>query len=231
MLLRTLFLLTMLSALAETFVHGVHALAQATLRREAATAVRAELLSATTQARDAVARAIEAGGDPRKLVPVVPALAPVCRLRIRGRCAIEGVAKIAFDAAAAGSPGTPVPCPSSDCTIYLQANDAVAEGRIAATIRAQALAATGAVLAARTARVSFRTLRVEPFATLAGQQDVSMPGITVPGDDGGAAPYDAAPGTLIDVRYENAVTGASVPANVWRSQVQSEEAPPPPWFP
>jgi hypothetical protein len=229
-LLRTLFALILLSALAESFVHGVHALAQAALHRQAGTAVRVELLSAATQARDAVARAIEAGGDPRHIVPVVPALAPVCRLRVRSRCAIEGVAQISFDSAT-GSSGSPVPCPSSACTIYLQGNDTVDEGRIVATIRAQALAPAGAVLATRSARIAFRTLRVEPFATLAGRQDASLPDVTRPGDDGGAAPYGAAPGTLIDVRYENAVTGAGIPANVWRPQVQSDEAPPPPWLP
>jgi hypothetical protein len=41
----------------------------------------------------------------------------------------------------------------------------------------------------------------------------------------------AAPGTLIDVIYENAVTGSRMPANVWRSQVERPGTTTPPWSP
>jgi hypothetical protein len=233
-LLRTLFLLLLIATLIETVVHGVHASVQAALRRQAAAAVRGQLETSTTLAREAVARAIETGGDPRDPQPVPPSPAPACRLHGPHGCAIEGIARIEFRAEDGNNPGTPAPCPSPSCTAYLQGNDAVDEGRVAATIQAEAVTAGGAVLAARTVRVTFRTLREPPYAALAGQADESLEGASGTsgaGDDAGAAPNGAAPGTLIDVLYENAATGATIPANVWRSRVQSLGATPRAWSP
>ncbi|MEO6836388.1 MAG: hypothetical protein ABI231_10850 [Candidatus Tumulicola sp.] len=221
MLLRTLFVLMLLAALTETIVHGVHALAQTALRRQALAAVHDQILASTTSAREAIARAIAVGGDPRDPKPVPPSPSPACRLRARHGCALEGIATVSFDA---GGSGEASPCPSAACTIYEQGNDAVDEGRITATIAAESTTTGGGVLASRTARVTFRTLRVGPYAVLAGQADESLEALAGPGrvgDDGGAAPTGSAPGTLIDVLFENAVTGTTIPANVWHSQVQS----------
>lgn len=232
MLLRTLFVLVLIATLTETVVHGVGALAAAALRRQALVAVREQIATSTTLARDAVARAVAAGADPRAPEPQPPSPAPACRLRGQHGCAIAGVATISFARAVTGPPEVPAPCPRAACTAYAQANDAIDEGRIDATIRAQAVAAGGAVLASRTVRLRFRTLRVAPFAALAGQDDESLEASSGgPGDDAGAAPNGTAPGTLIDVLYENAATGATLPANVWRPQVRSASTTPPAWSP
>jgi hypothetical protein len=233
MLLRTLFMLLLFATLAETVVHGVGALAQAALRREVLVAVHDQIATSTTLTREAIARAIAAGADPRAPNPEPPSPLPACRLRGREGCAIEGIATVSFDGAI-DSPETPSPCPSAACTIYQQANDAVDEGLVDATIRAAAIAPSGATLASRAARVRFRTLGVAPFASLVGQADASLDAIaggSGAGDDGGAAPNGAAPGTFIDVLFENAATGATMPANVWRSQEQSAYRPPPAWSP
>lgn len=216
MLLRTLFALVLFTALAETVLHGVHALGQITLRREALLAVRAEIAVATQEAREAVARAVISGGDPRRLDPQPPPPVAGCRLRLRGECALDGRATVRF----APAP-SPSPCPGFACSVYEQGNDVVAEGRIEATIEAQALGPTGAVLASRVQAVVIRTLRVPPYATLAGQSDATAVAAGSPGDDAGAAPTGAAPGTLIDVLYQNAITGAVIPANVWQATAQS----------
>jgi hypothetical protein len=229
-LLRTIFALVLFAALAETLVHGVHALAQTVLRRQALLAVHDEIAAATTAARDAIARDIAAGGDPRSPDPMPPSPSPTCRLHVQRACALEGIATISF---AIPPSATPSPCPSSACSVYEQENDSIDEGRVDATISAQAKSAAGDVLAMRSTRLTFRTLRVSPYAALAGQADGSLTAGegTEAGDDAGAAPNGAAPGTLIDVLYENAVTGATIPANVWHSQVESPETKRPAWSP
>ena len=219
MLLRTLFALLLFAALAETIVHGIHALAQVTLHRQALLAVHGEIASATTAARDALARAIAGGADPRSPDPSPLPPTTICRLHIGSVCALAGRATIAFS-----SPGpAPSPCPSDACSVYEQENDSVAEGRIDATVVAQALSNDGDVLASRVHHVTFRTLRVAPYAAMAGEGDATS-AASLAGDDAGAAPIGAAPGTLIDVLYENARTGATMPANVWHAQAEAQRA-------
>jgi len=227
MLLRTLFIIALFAVLAETIVHGVHALAQIELRRSAAIAVHGEFESATTAVQRTLAAAIQAGGDPQNLAPAAPAPAATCILAAGSGCALKGRATIAFTAAP--SPAA-TPCAKGACTVYMQNNDAVDEGRVSATISAEALAGNGAVLATRTAAVTFRTFRLAPYAALDGSLDGSLAQAGV-GDDGGAAPNGTAPGSLIDVIYQNRVSKKSIPANVWRSQVQNTGAAPEAWSP
>ena len=230
MLLRTLFIIALFAVVAETIVHGAHGLAQITLRRTAASGIQRQFESATTAVRQSLAAAVEAGGDPQNLSPVAPAPAATCILAAANGCAVDGRATISFTAAASPSA---TPCSSGTCTIYVQENDAVDEGRIRATIAAQALAPNGAVLASRSETVTFRTFRVAPYAALAGSLDGSLERLagSSGGDDGGAAPNGTAPGSLIDVLYENRATKKSMPANVWRSQVERIDAVREPWSP
>lgn len=230
MLLRTLFVLVLFAALSETIVHGAHALAQTLLRREAALAVRQELAAATSAARESIAAAIAAGADPREAVPVAPAPSATCAISTATGCALEAKATIAFSAAAAS---TASPCPSDGCTVYEQDNDAVTEGRIAADVTAEAITGTGMIVASRNARLTFRTWRVAPYAALAGALDESLETLAPAGagDDGGAVPSGTAPGTLIDVLYENQRTGAAMPANVWHAEIQRQAVTPPAWSP
>jgi hypothetical protein len=220
-LVRTLFAVAFIAALAETMLQATYALAQHELRARALLVVHDEIAAATTAARDAVAKAVASGADPRSPNASPPPTISVCRLRVGKTCALEGRASVAFTVPVSG---TPSPCPRDACATYEQENDAVSEGRVDAAIAAQAVGPDGAVLAARAHNVAFRTMRVAPFATLAGQSDATSAEGTSPGDDAGAAPFGATPGTLIDVRYRNAVTGATMPANVWRSQVEAERA-------
>ncbi len=217
MLLRTLFALALFTAIAETLLHGVHALAQTAVRRQAMLAVRAEIDAATTAARLAVAQAVIAGGDPRGL-NVPPLRIGGCRLRSGDACTVEGKARVRFMLAPSASP-----CPDAACSVYDQGNDGVREGRIDATVTAEALVPNGAVLASRTQRAVFRTLRVAPYAALAGQSDATDIAAGSPGDDAGTAPAGTAPGTLVDVIYRNAVTGAEMPANVWQASAESRD--------
>jgi hypothetical protein len=220
MLLRTLFIVALFAVVAETIVHGVHALAQIALRRSAASGVQRQFESATTAAQRSLAAAIEAGGDPQNLTPTAPTPIAICILAAANGCAVSGRATISFTTGPA-PPATP--CAAGACTTYVQDNDAVDEGRVQATIAAQAMAANGAVLASRSDAVTFRTFRVAPYAALAGSHDGSLQRLagSGDGDDGGAVPNGTAPGSLIDVIYENRATKKSIPANVWRSQVQS----------
>ena len=230
MLLRTLFIIALFAVVAETIVHGVHALAQIAMRRSAASGVQRQFESATTAVRQSLAAAITAGGDPQNLAPAAPAPAATCIMAAATGCAVDGRATISFATAALPSA---TPCPSDECTIYVQNNDAVDEGRVTATIAVQASAPNGAVLAARSETVTFRTFRVAPYAALAGSLDGSLERLAGEGagDDGGAAPNGTAPGSLIDVIYENRATKKSMPANVWRSQLQSFRTAPEAWSP
>lgn len=229
MLLRTLFVLVLFTALSETIVHGAHALAQSLLRQQAALAVRQELAAATVQARESVAGAIAAGADPRDAVPAAPSPSATCAVAAASGCALFAEATIAFSAAVASAS----PCASDGCTIYEQDNDAVTEGRVLAHVSAEASGADGTILAARDQRLTFRTWRVAPYAALTGALDESLEALAPAGagDDGGAVPNGTAPGSLIDVLYENQRTGATIPANVWLPESQRQTAVPSAWSP
>lgn len=229
MLLRSLFVLVLFAALSETIVHGAHALAQTLLKREAALAVRQELAAATVQARESIANAIAAGADPRVVVPANPSPSATCAIAAATGCALAAKATIVFSVVAA----TASPCASDGCTVYEQANDAVTEGRAVADVSAQASSAGGTVLGSRDERLTFRTWSVAPYAALTGALDESVEALAPAGagDDGGAVPTGTAPGTLIDVLYENQRTGATIPANVWHAENQRQTAVPSAWSP
>jgi hypothetical protein len=218
------------AVVAETVVHGAHALAQIALRRAAASAVQRQFESATTAAQRALAAAIQAGGDPQRLQPVAPAPVATCVLATATGCAVQGSASVAFATQAEPSAS---PCAQDACTIYVQDNDAVDEGRVGATIAVQATAVDGAVLASRSEAVTFRTFRVAPYAALAGSLDDSLLRLAGAGDgdDGGAVPNGTAPGSLIDVIYENRASKKTMPANVWHPQVQHPGITPQAWSP
>ena len=231
MLLRTLFALLLLAVLGETIAHGVQALAQTMLKRQARVAVQAQLLDSIAQTRQSIAAAIAAGGDPGQPPAIAPTPAAACRLSTAHGCAIQAAATISFEAAL--SPSGP-PCPNGACTTYAQGNDAVAEGRVDAEIFVRALVpATGAVLASRNVRVTFRTQRVAPYATIAGRDDETLDALSAGGNgiDAGAAPNGTAPGTLVDVLYENKQTGVTMPGNVWQANVGRPDAGAPAWSP
>lgn len=109
----------------------------------------------------------------------------------------------------------------------------MSEGRVRARIDATISTASGTVVAARSAQVLFRTMLVPPYAAVVGQLDGSFGPLrdTGAGDDGGAVPNGTAPGSLVDVVFRNASTGATMPANVWQSEVQDPGATAHAWSP
>ena len=74
---------------------------------------------------------------------------------------------------------------------------------------------------------------VAPYAALTGTLDDSLQALAPggAGDDAGAVPNGTAPGTLIDVLYENQRTGAMMPANVWHAEIQRQAVTPSAWSP
>ncbi len=206
----------LLLALGETTLQATHALAQVVVRRQALDAVHAQIETSVTSARNAVAAAIAAGADPASPAPVAPSPSATCRVAAQNGCAIVASSSIQFVPSATSPQAS---CPSDGCAAYEQGNDAVEEGRIDALIDAEATGSSGTALASRSARVTFRTMAIAPYAILAGSADASLAaGSGNPaGDDGGAVPQGSSPGTLVDVVYRNRASGAAMPANVWRA--------------
>lgn len=217
MLLRTMFLLALIALLAETAVHGASALATAALRTRAVAIAQAQFATAAQSAQSALAESIAEGKDPAH--GTMPAPAPTCVLAAADGCALVAQSALAISTPAAEASGT---CPDTNCTIYMQANDRVTEGRIAIAISTKVTNPGGTVLASRASMVVFRTFATPPYATLAGSLDGTLADLASgsTGDDGGAA------GTLVHVEYVNAVdpSASPIPANVWRPQVQNPAA-------
>lgn len=219
MLLRTMFLLALIALLAETIVHGASALAQSALHFRALGAARMQFETAVAMEERAIAGALAAGGDP--LAAPLPSATPGCVLTEGSVCRLLAQSRYALAAAVPGA--TPGACPQTACTVYLQGNDRVAEGRVAVQISTQITAPNGAILASRSAIVKFRTFHSPPYVTLAGSLDATLDGMAGSGDDGGAS---GAAATLVNVEYVNAANPRATPvaANVWRPRVQAPAA-------
>ena len=213
MLLRTMFLIALAVTLAQATLSASGAAAKATLHRRALSAARAEIARGTEVAREAVAAAMTSGsalafGEPSS----------ACVIRAGPSCALASTVAL--------TEATPAPnataCPNTDCVIYLQGNDTVGEGRATVRIAVSVGPPGGEAIAERDAAVTFRTLRVPPYAIVAGANDATIDPLTNAGtgDDGGAAVPGA--GTLVNVVYKNGAT--TIPANVWGSR--SENPPP-----
>jgi hypothetical protein len=197
MLLRVCFLVLALSIVAETLLEGAGALAVAALHRQAVGAAANAYSDAVQRAQAAVAAAIVAGSP---LPSDLPSPEPTCALAGASGCALLATESVTL------ATESPTACPSSGCASYTQSNDLIAEGRAFADVAATVTNATGRVIATRSATVVFRTLRIAPYAVPAGALDTTLDDAE---DGAGGA------GGLIDVVYENATTGALMPANVW----------------
>ncbi len=219
MLLRTIFLLGLISLLAETLVHGSAALANAALHQRASAAAQAQFSAAIASAQSTIARAISSGVDPASIG--MPSPTPTCVSSITtGGCGLFAQSTIAI---ATPSPNLPGGCASTDCTVYFQGNDAVTEGRIAVTLSSNVTASSGAILASRTGTATFRTFATAPYVALVGALDSTLENVAQgqTGDDGGAPERSGvSPGTQVNVEYVNALNPAAtpIPGNVWRPQ-------------
>ena len=224
-----MFFVAMVGMLGETIVHGASALANAMLRHRAAAIADAQFARAVESAQGAIAGAVSAGSDASKAT--MPSPRPTCVLATDSACAMETASTLAV---ATPAPRMPGGCPQTDCTAYLQNNAVVREGRIAVDIATSVSASSGAVLANRQERVSFRTFAAPPYATLAGTLDRTVDAIAPGGvgDDGGApGSANGNDSTLVRVEYVNAAhpTAAPIPGNVWRADLQNPGNAPAPW--
>lgn len=207
MLLRVIAVCFASAVLAETMLQGTAALATATLHRQAIAAARSAFAAAAENAQQTIAAAVSAGAA---IPATLPSAAPACVVTSSGTCLLSATVGVSL--------ATPQPtaCPSSGCAAYAQGNDAIGEGRAVATIVATISNAAGRTLAVRGGSVVFRTVRVAPYAMIAGVLDATLDDAeSGPGDAAGIVPGAVSQGTLVDVVYENAVTGAIMPANVW----------------
>ena len=212
----------MLAVIAETILHASASLARAALHQRAVTVAQTQFSAAATEAQQTIALAIQGGADPSAMIPVMPAAAPTCALQSATGCALTAATSV--------TTATPMPsatgCPNTNCTIYLQSNDAVSEGRLVLAIVSTVTSPSGVVLAQRSGTIAVRTFRVPPYASIAGALDAANGTTASTGDDGGAATGTA---TLVNAVYQNAVTGTFLPGNVWQSQQQSPVAVTLPW--
>jgi hypothetical protein len=220
MLLRTLIAIAFVAALAEAAVLGAASLAKATLHHRAAAATRAVLAALISSAQAAAASAQNgSAAAPQPIATCAYADADGCKLYGSGTATL-----------ATPAPGaTPAACPQTSCTVYLQANSAVDEGRIAFHLSASVAVPGGAALATRAGDVAFRTFSVAPFAALVGSLDATLDALENggAGDDGGSAAANAA--TLIDVQYMPQGGGSAVSGNAWQAQDQHPAEQSPPW--
>ena len=207
MLLRAIFLCVAISALCETMLQAAAALAVASLHRQGVVAVTNAFADGAQRAQSAIAAAVAQGAA---LPTILPSPAPTCVLAGATGCAL-----VAQESIALATP-QPTACPSSGCAGYAQEDDAVSEGRVVASIVAKAWNASGEIVATRNESIVFRTLRVAPYALPAGSIDATLDDAeSGPGDAGGIVPGAVSNGTLIDTVYQNAASGALMPANVW----------------
>ncbi|HEY1429839.1 MAG TPA: hypothetical protein VGF18_09715, partial [Candidatus Tumulicola sp.] len=107
--------------------------------------------------------------------------------------------------------------------------DDVVERRFEASVAVQARETSGALVAQRATRLRFRTWREPPYAALDGREDETFsPEFEDSGDDGGMT---SGAGTLASTIYRNALSGATLPANVWRRRAAPAAAAPARWSP
>jgi len=226
MLLRTVFLLALIAVLAETIAHGAAALARASLHERALAAARAQFAAALTLAQDAVATSMQ---QPLASTIVLPAPSPTCAATTSTGCALTATTSLTLANVTPAAPASSG-CPQTDCTVYLESNDLVREGRVSVEIATTITAPDGSTLARRAATVAMRTFRVAPYAALVGTLDATLDDVAAngTGDDGGA--NTSAP-TLINVLYENNANPAAtpLPGNVWQTQLQHPATLSSPW--
>jgi hypothetical protein len=206
MLLRVLFLCAAVAVLGETMLQAAASLAIAALHQQGVAAARNEFGVAAGVAQSTLANAIAAGYTPAPL----PSLTPTCAVTTDGGCTLTANATLAI--------ATPSPsaCPTSGCDFYLQGNDAVSESRTSVAIDVDVTDSEGEIVASRSGTVVFRSLRVPPYILSDGMLDATLDDTAgSAGEIGGSVPSGTSAGTLIDVVYQNARSGETIPANVW----------------
>jgi hypothetical protein len=220
-LLRTVFLLAFLAISAQSIVAGAGALAKVALQRRALDAADSGFTSGVRAAQSAVAQSIAASGGTASLL--VPTAIATCAYADAAGCELNVRTTFATPTPAAAPP--PQSCPQTDCTVLLQANTSVAEGRVALLISSVVSSPSGAQLASRSGLAAFRTYATPPYASLVGGVDASVDALM----NGGAADDGGSPSTLITVEYVPSNGASGVPANVWQPLVETSATSAPAW--
>ena len=221
MLLRTIFLLTLLAVLGETIVHGAASLAQAALAQRALDAARVAFVSGVRTAQTSIAQTLAA--NPQTSTFMAPAPIATCAYADTSGCEIE--VQTTFAAPSAAPAPSPSSCPSNACTIELQSNSAVSEARAAFVISSVVSAASGATLASRSGMIAFRTFATPPYASIVGGTDATLDALI----NGGAGDDAGAPNTLISVEYDAGGGGSGTAGNVWQAVIESPASAAPAW--
>jgi hypothetical protein len=211
MLLRTMFLVALLAVIAETIVHGAASLAHVALQQRAVDVARAAFVSGIKAAQGVAAQ----GG--------IPAPIATCAYADANGCAID--VQTTFATPTPATAPAPSACPGTPCTVVMQANSSVSEGRAAYIISSMVSAANGTPLASRTGVVTFRTFATAPYASVVGSTDATLDALMNGGtaDDGGAA------NSLITVEYDSSAGGSVTSGNVWQPIVESPASAAPAW--
>jgi hypothetical protein len=208
-----MFLLALLAVLGETIVHGAASLAQAALRARALDAARTAFVSGERAAQASFAQ----GTAPEPIATCAFADANGCEINVQ--TTIAAATPSAAPAATA--------CPGTPCTVMLQGNSAVSEGRTTFLISSVVSAATGATLATRSGTVAFRTFAAPPYAAIVGDADATLSALL----DSGAADDAGEPTTLITVEYDPNGGGANTAGNVWQPVIENPPSAAPAWEP
>lgn len=211
MLLRTMFLLALLAVIGETIVHGAASLAQVALRQRAVDTARTAFISDVQVAQTAAAQGS------------VPAPVATCAYADTGGCEINVQTTFATPTPAAAA--TPAACPGTACTVVMQGNSSVSEGRATYIISSVVSAANGAPLASRVGVVTFRTFATAPFASVVGSTDATIDPLM----NGGTADDAGATNSLITVEYDLRGGGGATAGNVWQPVVESPASAAPAW--
>lgn len=197
-ILRALLFAAIVAAIAQSFAALALSLARTASLHAARGSARDALGAAPVAVQQIVASRLALGGDP--LATIAPILS--CTAIGANPCALRATTTIVLQANGTGA--------------ILQSNAGVDEARVAISLRSVVTDATGRTIVVANRNALLRTFARPPYASYEG--DVESSGI---------APSSTAAGTLVDVRYENAASGASMPGNIWRMSTAAPASAPP----
>ncbi len=200
-ILRALFFAAIVAAIAQSFAALALTLARTASLHAARAGARDALGAAPIAVQQIVASRLASGSDP--LATIAPIV--TCTAIGPNSCALRATTTIALQASGTGA--------------ILQSNAGVDEARVAISLRSVVTDSAGSTVVVANSTALLRTFARPPYASYEG--DVESSGI---------APSSRAAGTLVDVRYENAASGASMPGNIWRMSTAAPTSAPP-WPP
>uniref|UniRef100_E6PDH6 Uncharacterized protein n=1 Tax=mine drainage metagenome TaxID=410659 RepID=E6PDH6_9ZZZZ len=185
-ILRALFFAAVAAAIAQSFAALALTLARTESLHAARAAARDALGAAPVTVQQIVASRIALGSDP------LAAIAPVVSCASLGAlpCALRTTTSVALRPSGAGA--------------ILQNNAIVAEARIDVSLRSVVTDSAGSAVVVAHRLALLRTFAEPPYASYEGDAESA-----------GIAPSSLTAGTLVNVIYRNAKSGASIPGNVW----------------